>query len=121
MNPAEVQATQSGVAEDVVETDAAEIAEITQGEGDLHQYCPSCISAKVHRSHARNVVERLRRGMTLERLFRCDSCGWRGWLMPLVSVEGDVTDGAHTPDLTDLDKVVQPAAPRRAFSPRNLE
>jgi UDP-GlcNAc:undecaprenyl-phosphate GlcNAc-1-phosphate transferase len=45
--------------------------------------CGGCGGSKVHRSHARNVVERLRKSRSLKRLYRCDDCGWRGWLMPL--------------------------------------
>ena len=124
-NPAEVEATQSADAtEGAGGADAAEESEIAQVEGDaLYQYCPSCISAKVHRSHARNVVERVRRSMTPERLFRCDACGWRGWLMPLVSIEGEPVERVESPDLETIDKAVAASTPaaRRVFSPRNLQ
>jgi hypothetical protein len=45
--------------------------------------CPSCRSANLHRSKARNLYERLRKSHTPTRLFRCLDCGWRGWLLPL--------------------------------------
>jgi hypothetical protein len=64
--------------------------------------------------------------MAAERLFRCDTCGWRGWLMPLVNIEGEPADLVEAPDLGSLDKTVWslPApAPRsrRNFSPRDLQ
>jgi FlaA1/EpsC-like NDP-sugar epimerase len=126
LNPADVQEAQAAAqVEEAVEPEVAEDGEITQIEGDaLYQYCPSCISARVHRSRARNVVERLRRGISAERLFRCDACGWRGWLMPLVSIESDVADPHNAPDLATIDRAVDttaPAAPKRTFSPRNLQ
>jgi hypothetical protein len=37
----------------------------------------------VHRSKARNVYERVRKNRTDRRLYRCEECGWRGWLIPL--------------------------------------
>jgi hypothetical protein len=126
MNPAEVEATQAPVtAEEPAATDPAEETEISQMEGDaLYQYCPSCINARVHRSRARNLMERVRRGMTSERLFRCESCGWRGWLMPLVSIEGEPVTDFDAPNLSTLDKAVDSSpvpAQRRPFSPRNLQ
>jgi UDP-GlcNAc:undecaprenyl-phosphate GlcNAc-1-phosphate transferase len=41
--------------------------------------CPNCSSFKMHRSHVRKVSERVRKHLTDKRLFRCESCGWRGW------------------------------------------
>jgi hypothetical protein len=101
----------------------AEEAEI-QVQGDcLYQYCPSCISARVHRSRSRTLVERVRRTMTVERLFRCDSCGWRGWLVPLVFSEIEPVEPVSNVDLTSLDRVVETTAPghRSAFAPRDLK
>ena len=127
MNPAEVAATQAGHSLEPVGDDPAEEAEMAQVEGGaLYQYCPSCISPRVHRSRSRSVFERVRRGMAAERLFRCDTCGWRGWLMPLVNIEGEPADLVEAPDLGSLDKTVwslpAPALrSRRNFSPRDLQ
>jgi len=41
--------------------------------------CPGCGSYRLHRSHVRKISERVRKHLTEKRLFRCDSCGWRGW------------------------------------------
>ena len=49
----------------------------------IAQRCPSCKSLRVHRSKARNALERLKKLRTDRRLFRCEECGWRGWLTPL--------------------------------------
>jgi FlaA1/EpsC-like NDP-sugar epimerase len=122
-NPMETQAP--GIpasSEEPVEAEAGEGTEVGPLEGELlHQYCPSCITARVHRSRARNFLERMRRNRSAERLFRCTSCGWRGWLIPLVSIEG--LSPVETPDFDTIDKaVVSPAPePRRPFSPRDLQ
>ena len=86
------------------------------------QHCPGCRSTQVHRSKSRHVIERIRRGVTPERLFRCDECGWRGWLVPLVCIEGGNAVAAKNPDLARLDRAVvsNPMAGRVTFSPRNL-
>jgi hypothetical protein len=124
-NPAEVQEVQEPVpADEAAAIDANEQQELAHGEGDeLYQFCPSCISARVHRSHARNLVERMRRNMGPERLFRCDACSWRGWLMPLVSIESGLADHAPAPNLADVDEAVSRSMPvvRRTFLPRNLQ
>jgi hypothetical protein len=41
--------------------------------------CPRCGHHPVHGSHARGLVEWLRRRLTKKRLFRCPACQWRGW------------------------------------------
>jgi FlaA1/EpsC-like NDP-sugar epimerase len=122
-NPAEAAAPMSpGCAADTdVATPHEEDAVLEHGDGP-YQYCPSCISVRVHRSRARHVVERLRRDRTAERLFRCEACGWRGWLVPLVTIEGARADEIVAPDLENLDRAVALVAPahRAAFSPRDL-
>jgi Polysaccharide biosynthesis protein len=121
-NPMETQAP--GIpasSEEPVEAEAGEGTEVGPLEGELlHQYCPSCITARVHRSRARNFLERMRRNRSAERLFRCTGCGWRGWLIPLVSIEG--LPPVDAPDFNNIDKaVVSPATePRLPFSPRDL-
>jgi len=110
------------ISEEPVEAEAAEDTEVATFEGEpLHQYCPSCITARVHRSRARNFLERMRRNRSAERLFRCTVCGWRGWLVPLVTIEG--LPPVDAPDFDNIDKaVVSPASEsRRPFSPRDLQ
>lgn len=41
--------------------------------------CPSCASARVYPSRARNVVEWLRQRVTEKQPVRCHQCGWRRW------------------------------------------
>ena len=41
--------------------------------------CPTCGSSPLMRSHARSIVEELRKRISSRRLFRCQACGWRGW------------------------------------------
>ena len=91
-------------------------------EDVLYQECPKCKATPVHRSKSRTIIERAKRQFTAERLFRCDACGWRGWLIPLVRLEGDPVMDDAGPDLATLDDAVKsnPVAGRPSFSPRNL-
>ena len=86
------------------------------------QPCPACRAGRVHRSRARSLPERLKKGFTAERLYRCDDCGWRGWLVPLEFGTQTPVEQAPLPNLASIDsKVSPPPAPRsRSFSPRNL-
>jgi FlaA1/EpsC-like NDP-sugar epimerase len=122
-NPTDTQGPPvATTSEEPVEAGPAEETEAAAFEGEpVHQYCPSCVTARVHRSRARNFLERMRRNRSEERLFRCTSCGWRGWLIPLVTIEG--LPPVETPDFDNIDKaVVSPALePRRPFSPRDLQ
>ena len=124
-NPVDAPMVQAPIAsEEPVEADAGEEAEIAPIAGEpLYQYCPTCVTARVHRSRARNFVERLRRNRSAERLFRCPGCGWRGWLIPLVSIEGEPLQSGEPLDLQNIDDAVvsPPPDPRRAFSPRDLQ
>lgn len=42
--------------------------------------CPRCGKMNLHRSHSRDLGEKLRKFTTLRRPYRCHSCGWRGWV-----------------------------------------
>jgi hypothetical protein len=77
----------------------------------------------VHRSKARNMLERFQRELKEERLYRCDECGWRGWLTPLVYTSAEPIAEHATPDLAGLDTAVAsaPAVRRASFSPRDLQ
>jgi predicted RNA-binding Zn-ribbon protein involved in translation (DUF1610 family) len=47
-------------------------------KSSTHQHgCPSCGSARIRRSHA--IPAWVTRPFTRKRLYRCSSCGWRGW------------------------------------------
>jgi FlaA1/EpsC-like NDP-sugar epimerase len=85
------------------------------------QACPHC-AGTIHRSHARSLRERVKKGLSHQRLFRCDGCGWRGWLVPLQFEDHDPVEVPAEPDLGLLDSVTLPApAPARpSFAPRNL-
>jgi len=84
--------------------------------------CPHCAGA-MHRSHARSLPERVKRGFSHQRLFRCDSCGWRGWLVPLEFGDHQPMEARPAPDLSSLDSVSYPiqGQPRQTFAPRNLQ
>ena len=92
-------------------------------EDAVYQECPKCKAPRIARSRSRTWLERLRREISTERLFRCHACGWRGWLQPLVSVEAVPAGDATAPDLAALDAAakVKSVEPRRpTFSPRDL-
>jgi len=63
--------------------------------------CVSCGGRNVHRSRAKGVYERVRKWHTPARPFRCNDCGWRGWLLPLE--RGIALDEAGETDLRSLD------------------
>jgi hypothetical protein len=61
--------------------------------------------------------------MTDERLFRCDDCGWRGWLALLPPDLATAIVVVPPPDWASLDSEVklQPVAGPQSFSPSNLQ
>jgi UDP-GlcNAc:undecaprenyl-phosphate/decaprenyl-phosphate GlcNAc-1-phosphate transferase len=67
------------------------------------QACPSCRKRVLYRSRARNTFERFKKVRTEKRLYRCDECGWRGWLTPLDFGETLAADRSATPNLVSLD------------------
>ena len=70
------------------------------------QRCPACASFDIRRSRSQSAVERIWKRFTMQRLFRCMACGWRGWgeatpqRSPPLSA-GDTPHGA--PDLQGID------------------
>jgi FlaA1/EpsC-like NDP-sugar epimerase/lipopolysaccharide/colanic/teichoic acid biosynthesis glycosyltransferase len=87
------------------------------------QRCPKCETGQVQRSRARSLRERFRRELTTKRIYRCEACGWRGWQQPMDFGDQALAEDVASPDLDALDSAVKrdPAAPRTAFSPRNLQ
>ena len=85
------------------------------------QPCPHC-NGCLHRSRARSRWERIRKEFTNSRLFRCEKCGWRGWVVPVEHGDAVPVEYTSPPDLRLLDAHVAPAPlPTRArFAPRNL-
>lgn len=45
--------------------------------------CHECDSGHLYRLHARTLFERAVRAISDKRLFACDECNWRGWLVPV--------------------------------------
>jgi FlaA1/EpsC-like NDP-sugar epimerase len=86
------------------------------------QACPSCKAETLYRSKARSLPERVRRNLSDQRLHRCTSCGWRGWLLPLQFDNGSNSESVAMPDLVALDSALHAveSPPRRTFSPRDL-
>jgi hypothetical protein len=74
-------------------------------DGFLRHPCPRC-QAAAHRSRARRFERAFRKAFTAKRLFRCSSCGWRGWLLPIDTVSPSVsTSTLPPPDLDALDGI----------------
>ena len=71
------------------------------------QSCPEC-GSKVQRSHARTLLERLRKHITTARLHRCIDCGWRGWgLETPPAQKGGVIVPKGVPDLRAIDAALE--------------
>jgi UDP-GlcNAc:undecaprenyl-phosphate/decaprenyl-phosphate GlcNAc-1-phosphate transferase len=74
------------------------------------QICPSCKRGVAFRSKARNAFERFRKVRTQKRIYRCEQCGWRGWLMPLDFTPEPMPLPSAGPDFDLLDIAIQPPA-----------
>jgi UDP-GlcNAc:undecaprenyl-phosphate GlcNAc-1-phosphate transferase len=81
---------------------AARLAVPTDQADHDSQPCPSCKGWHVHRSKGRNLYERARKCRTERRLYRCEECGWRGWLVPLEFGSRTRIDVATQPNLQSL-------------------
>jgi UDP-GlcNAc:undecaprenyl-phosphate GlcNAc-1-phosphate transferase len=87
-------------------TDIATMA-VTPGVGILEsEPCAKCGGRNVHRSRVKGVYERFRKLHTPARPFRCDDCGWRGWLLPLERAMA--IDQIIDTDLRSLDASFSP-------------
>jgi hypothetical protein len=89
--------------------------------GVASQRCPRCHGV-AHRSRARSIIHVLRKRFSAKRLYRCVSCRWRGWMLPLempaaTSIATDVSawEPFALEDLADVGAQAKPA-----FSPHDL-
>ena len=71
--------------------------------------CTRCGGRNVRRSRAHGFYERMRKLHTPTRPYRCDDCGWRGWLLPLDRLLA--IDEIVEADLRPLDAVFTPLPP----------
>ena len=85
---------------------ATAAALLASNDYPMEQPCPRCHSKRLHRSRARGFPERVRRHFSARRLFRCDECEWRGWLIPLEFADPKATPATAAPDLGSLDEAV---------------
>ena len=74
--------------------------------------CAECGGRNVRRSRVKGVYERFRKLHTPARPFRCDDCGWRGWLLPLDHAMA--IDEIVEADLRPLDAAFSPHPARAA-------
>jgi hypothetical protein len=102
---------------------AAPVAAAVEVKSPVEQPCPHCHGLTLHRSKARNLPERIRRSFSPQRLFRCSSCDWRGWLLPLQFSEADTAEPSSAPNFAALDAALNALRPqaRRSFSPQDLQ
>ena len=42
--------------------------------------CPKCGAYHYHKSHSKDLYEKLRKMLLNDRVFRCHKCGYRGWI-----------------------------------------
>jgi len=70
------------------------------------QSCPRCRGV-MYRSHSRTFLERARKVFTSRRPFRCESCGWRGWISELDAVSFAPVDPHEPPDLASIDTAMK--------------
>lgn len=77
--------------------------------------CPNCGHHDVHHSRFRGWTERLRFNLTGRLPFRCHQCDWRGWRHDVARSSDSVRE-VHRQltdeQLDDLDRHVEPVAPR---------
>jgi hypothetical protein len=67
-----------------------------------HQACPRC-GREVHRSKAKRIDQQIRKWLTAQRLYRCHSCQWRGWMFPMDPAVNVSLPAKPDPDLAALD------------------
>jgi FlaA1/EpsC-like NDP-sugar epimerase len=88
-------------------------------EGEM--VCARCSKGRLHRSRAKTLFERARKEFSVKRPYRCDSCGWRGWLPVIEHAVPLAVDEVAAPELSLLDRAVATVPEgRRPFSPRDL-
>jgi hypothetical protein len=73
----------------------------------------------VHRIRATTVFDRVMKELTPRRLYFCEACKWRGWLVPSDPQCAPIAYQGTT-DLTRLDDVPVPPEQRPEYSPRKL-
>ncbi|NCQ17291.1 MAG: hypothetical protein COZ80_08450 [Ignavibacteria bacterium CG_4_8_14_3_um_filter_37_9] len=53
--------------------------------------CPSCKNvSSLHRSRARSFKEKLIKATKLYKIYRCKTCGWRGYFATIVITKKDI-------------------------------
>ena len=79
--------------------------------------CPHCGSNRIRRSRSKGFFERLRRGFSHKRVFRCQACDWRGWgagtehWMP--GQDAPLTEVPPPPDIDAIDRALGESASKR--------
>lgn len=80
------------------------------------QRCPVCESYTLFRSRVKKVAERVQKHLTNKRLFRCQDCGWRGWMQVLeVNIHHALPASTlRLPTLDPVDLALRRSLSRRA-------
>jgi predicted RNA-binding Zn-ribbon protein involved in translation (DUF1610 family) len=93
---------------------------------DVTAICPKCEEVSLRRSHTKTRFERFKREHSGMRIFRCQACGWRGWLDEAKLRYSNVSDSKPTrileqgldviPDIS-LDTPERPSMPEKQHIP----
>jgi len=76
--------------------------------------CPHCGSNRIRRSRSKGIFERLRRGFSRKRIFRCQECGWRGWgAHSMPAQDAPPTEVPPPPDVDAIDRALGESAGKR--------
>ena len=101
------------------ETDAAHEPAAPEPERIHEQTCPACHGGRVRRIRTTTVFDKLMKELSARRLFFCEACKWRGWLVPR-DPQCPPLPYQGTTDLTRLDDIAAPSDQRPQISPRKL-
>jgi predicted RNA-binding Zn-ribbon protein involved in translation (DUF1610 family) len=70
--------------------------------------CPSCGVIGIHRAKTQGSIGKARKQMSGKRPYRCDRCGWNGWLHPLEAPDRSFTVD-KPPNLVAIDRALDDA------------
>jgi hypothetical protein len=78
--------------------------------------CHRCGASSLHRSHARTLLQRVRKRLSHKRVYRCKTCGWQMWSDWMVVSVGQPPTAAspsrYEPMLSSIDGLLSPHRPR---------
>jgi|SRR5581483_102875 len=77
------------------------------------EHCPKCGSSDIRNSRPRQLLEAVRKQLTLTAPYRCGRCGWRGWVNDSVARGAEASArGTKVVEPTSLTWTLATASPR---------